>query len=83
MILRKDALGLKFDPEDSFPLQNAAPRIAFGAVSEIGPRWDFPQLYMRGLLGPGQTGLLHAKSAFSAKEKSFGGGFKLRRPPAK
>ena len=37
---------------------------------------------MAGLLGPVQTGLLHAKSAFSVKEKMFGFGFKLRRPPA-
>ena len=38
---------------------------------------------MAGLLGPVQTGLLHAKSAFSAKEKTFGVGFKLRRPAGK
>ena len=38
----KDALGLRFVPEHSFPLQNAAPRSAFGAVSEIGPRWVLP-----------------------------------------
>ena len=37
---------------------------------------------MGGLLGPGPTGLLHAKSAFSVTEKTFGFGFKLRRPPA-
>ena len=37
-ILSQDALGLRFDPEQSFHLQNAAPRSAFGAVSEIGPR---------------------------------------------
>ena len=42
-----------------------------------------PKLAMRGILGPVQTGLLHAKSAYSAKEKTFGVGFKLRRPPAK
>ena len=35
------------------------------------------------LLGPGHTGLLHSKSAFSAKEKTFAVGCKLRRPPAK
>ena len=38
---------------------------------------------MAGLLGPVQTGLLHAESAFSAKEKTFGVGFKLRRPAGK
>ena len=26
-------------PEQSFPLQNAAPRNAFGALFNIGPRW--------------------------------------------
>ena len=41
-ILNQDALGLRFEPENSFPLQNAAPRSAFGAVSEIGPRWGPP-----------------------------------------
>ena len=34
------------------------------------------------LLGPVLTGLLHAKSAFFAKENTFGVGFKLRTPPA-
>jgi len=29
------------------------------------------------------TGLLQAKSAFAAKENTFGVGFELRRPPAK
>src|SRR5512137_1750297 len=38
---------------------------------------------MGGLLGPVHTGLRPAKSAFSAKENTFGGGFQLRRPPAK
>ena len=32
-ILNQDALGLRFQTEHSFPLQNAAPRSAFGAVS--------------------------------------------------
>ena len=31
-------------PEHSFPLQNEAPRSAFGAVSELGPRWVPPEL---------------------------------------
>src|SRR5512136_2853555 len=38
---------------------------------------------MGALLGPVHTGLLPAKSAFSAKGKTFGVGFQLRRPPAK
>ena len=43
-ILSQDALGLRFDPEHSFPLQNAAPRSTVGAISEIGlggalPSW--------------------------------------------
>src|SRR5512134_1412491 len=70
-------------PEPSFPLQNAAPSSAFCAVSELGPRWGPPELALGGLLGPVHTGLLQAKSAFSAKEKTFGVGFQLRRPPAK
>ena len=37
-ILSQDALGLRFFPEHSFPLQNAAPGITVGANSEIGPR---------------------------------------------
>ena len=41
-ILSQDALGLRFNLQHCFPLQNASPRSAFGAVSEIGPRWDFP-----------------------------------------
>ena len=82
-ILSQEALGLRFVPEHSFPLQNAAPRSAFGAVSEIGPRWVLPELALGGLLGPVQTGLRHAKSAFSTKEKTFGVGFNLRRPPVK
>ena len=36
-----------------------------------------------GLLGPGPTGRLHAKSAFSAKQKTLGVGFQLLTPPAK
>ena len=64
-------------------MQNAAPRSAFGAVSELGPRWGPPELDRGGWLGPVHTGLLKAKSAFSAKEKTFGVGFQLRRPPAK
>ena len=70
-------------PEHSFPLQNAALRSAFCAVTEIGPRWVPPYLAIGGLLGPVQTGLLHATSAFSAKENTFVVGFKLRTPPAK
>ena len=41
-ILSQDALGLRFVSEHSFPLQNATPRCAFGAISETGPRWDPP-----------------------------------------
>ena len=37
-ILSQDAVGLRFFPEHSFPLQNAAPGITVGANSEIGPR---------------------------------------------
>ena len=70
-------------PEPNFPLQNAAPRRAFRAVSELGPRWGPPELALGGLLGPVHTGLLQAKSAFCAREKTFGVGFPLRRPPAK
>ena len=70
-------------PEHSFPLQNAALRSTFCAVSELGPRWVPPELAMGGFLGPVHTGLSQAKSAFSAKEKTFGVRFKLRRPPAK
>ena len=82
-ILSQDSLGLRFVPEHSFPLQNAAPRSAFCAVSELGPRWGPPELAMAGLLGPVHPGLLEAKSALSVKEKTFGVGFKVRRPPAK
>ena len=64
-------------PEPIFPLQNAAPSSAFCAVSELGPRWGPPELALGGLLGPVHTGLLQAKSAFSAKEKTFGVGFQL------
>ncbi len=64
-------------------MQNAAPRSTFGAVSELGPRWGPPELARGGLLWPGHTGLLQATIAFSAKEKTFGVGFQLRRPPAK
>ena len=70
-------------PEPSFPLQNAAPTSAFWAVSELGPRWGPPELARGGLLGPVHTGLLQATSAFSAKEKTFGVGLQLGRPPAK
>ena len=59
------------------------PSSAFCAVSELGPRWGPPELAMGVLLGPVHKGLLKAKSAFSAKEKTFGVGLKLRRPPAK
>ena len=38
----KDALGLRFVPEHSFPLQNAAPRIEISAGSKIRPRWVPP-----------------------------------------
>ena len=41
-ILSQEALGLRFVPEHSFPLQNAAPRSVFCAVSELGPRWVPP-----------------------------------------
>ena len=41
-ILSQDALGLRFFPEHSFPLQNAAPTITLGANSEIGPRLGPP-----------------------------------------
>ena len=44
---------------------------------------DPPEMDKSGLLGPVHTGLLQATSAFSAKEKTFGVGFQLRRPPAK
>ena len=40
--LSKDALGLRFVPEHSFPLQNAAPRSEITAGSKIGPRWVPP-----------------------------------------
>ena len=70
-------------PEHSFPLQIAAIRSTFCAVSELGPRWGPPELARCGLLGPVHTGLLQATSAFSAKEKTFGVGFQRRRPPAK
>ena len=70
-------------PKPSFPLQNAVPTKAFWAVSELSPRWGPPELARGGLLGPVHTRLLQATSAFSAKEKTFGVGFQLRRPPAK
>ena len=38
-ILSQGTLGLGFVPRAHFPLQNAAPRSAFGAVFELGPRW--------------------------------------------
>ena len=41
-ILSQDALGLRFFPEHSFPLQNAPPTITLGANSEIGPRLGTP-----------------------------------------
>ena len=47
-ILSQDALGLRFFHEHSFPLQNAAPRSVFGAISEIGPRWDCPERALGG-----------------------------------
>ena len=83
MILSQDALGLRFHLEHSFPLKNAAPTSVFWAVSEQGPTWGPPELAVGELLGPVHTGLLQATSAFSAKEKTFGVGFQLRRPPAK
>ena len=69
-------------PEASFPLKNAAPSSAFWAVSEQVPTWGHPELARGGLLRPVHTGLLQAKSAFSTKEKTFGVGFQLWRPPA-
>ena len=57
-------------------MQNAAPTGAFWAVSELGHRWGPPELARGGFLGPLHTGLLQATSAFSAKEKTFGVGFK-------
>ena len=62
-------------PKPRFPLQNAATRSVFCAVSELGPRWGPPELARGGLLRPVHTGLLQATSAFSAKEKTFGVGF--------
>ena len=70
-------------PEPSFPLKKAAPSGAFLAVSELGPRWGPPELDRGGWLGPVHTGLIQATSAFSAKEKTFGVGVQLQRPPAK
>ena len=70
-------------PEPSPPLQNAAPTSALSAVAELGPRWGPPVLAMGVLLGPVHTGLHYANLDFSAKEKTFGVGFQLRRPPAK
>ena len=77
-ILSQDALGLKFNHQHFFPLQNAVPRSAFGAVSELGPRWGPPELARGGLLGPlhkastGQISLLregeHVWSWFPAAE---------------
>ena len=49
-ILSQDALGLRFFPEHSFPLQNAAPGIAIGVNSEIGPRWGPPYLAFGGVV---------------------------------
>ena len=70
-------------PEPSFPLQNAAPRSAFGTVSKLGPRWVPPELARAGLIELDHLALLDAQPAFSAKGKTFGVGFQLRRPPAK
>ena len=82
-ILSQATLGLRYVPRAQFPLQNAAPRSTFGAVSEIGPRWVPPWLAMGRLLGQVQAMPFHAKSAVSAKENTFGVGFQLRSPPAK
>src|SRR5512137_1100290 len=41
-ILSQDALGLRFDHEHCFPLQNTAPRSRIGAVSDVGPKWGPP-----------------------------------------
>ena len=69
--------------EHSLDWQNAASRSAVCAESEIGPIWVPPELAKGGLLGPVQTRPFPAKSAFPAKEKMFGIGFRPRRPPAK
>ena len=61
-------------------MQNAALGSEFGGVSELGPRWVPPWLAMGGLQGPVETRPFHAKSAFSAKENTFGVGFQLRSP---
>ena len=82
MILSQDALGLRFHLEHSFPLKNAAPRIGFCAVSEIGPMWVPPPAGYGWEVGPVQTKPFHAKSAFSAKENTFGFDFHLWTPPA-
>ena len=47
-ILSQEALGLRFVPEHSFPLQKAAPGSAFCAVAEIVPRWFPPEMAMGG-----------------------------------
>ena len=64
-------------------MHNTGPRSEVGDVSQIGPRRVPPELAKGGLLGPVQTGRFQAESALSPKQKMFGLGFQLRRPPAK
>ena len=82
-ILSQEALGLRFVPRAQFPFAEGSSWKRVLCSFEIAPRWVPLSLGMGGLLGPVHTGLLQAKSAFCAKEKTFGVGFQLQRPPAK
>ena len=73
--LSKDALGLRFVTEAQFPLQKAAPRISFCAVSKMGPMLLPHELAKCGDLGTVDTRPFQAPSVFSLKESKFGVGF--------
>lgn len=70
-------------PELSVYLLNAASRIVFCAVAEMGPLCRAPELAKVGLLGHVKSRHFHAKRALYKKETMVGVGFILRRPPAK
>ena len=70
-------------PEESFPLQNAAARSAFGAVGATGPWRRAAELAQGAWLGPGRTRLSLTQSCFPTKENPWGVGFGHRRPPEK
>ena len=70
-------------PEESFPLQNEAPRSSSRAVAATGPRRGAAELAQGAWMGPGRRRPSRSQSCFPTKVNLWGVGFGRRRPPAK